>query len=81
MIRVGVTSARVMSLEKMRNREIIGVSQDRNREQVLLLAAICTIAVKIPPCFIYQEELGDLRDIQEENTGNNIIYFAVILIS
>lgn len=63
MIGVGIISARVMNLEKMRNGEIIGVSQDRNREQVSLLAAIYAVAIKIPPYFIYQEELGDLRDM------------------
>lgn len=32
MIGVGITSARVMSLEEMRSGEIIGASQDGNRE-------------------------------------------------
>ena len=53
MIRVGITSARVMTLEEMRSGEIIRVNQDGNREWVSLLAAICAIAMKIPPVLIY----------------------------
>lgn len=48
----------------MKNGKIIGVSQDKNRKQVLLLAAICAIAIKIPSYFIYQKELKDLRDMK-----------------
>ena len=76
MIGVGITSARVMTLEEMRSREIIGVSQDRNREWVSLLAAICVIAMKIPPVLIYQGVSGDLRDSWVEDVGDDTIYFA-----
>ena len=53
MIGVGATSARVMSLEEMRNGEIIGASQNGNREWVLLLAIICAVAMKISSYLIY----------------------------
>ena len=76
MIGVGVISARVMSLEEMRSGEIIGASQDRNREWVSLLAAICAVAMKIPPCLIYQGESEDLRDTWVENTSDNTVYFT-----
>lgn len=62
MIGVGITSIRVMTLEKMRSGEIIGVSQNGNREWVSLLAVIYVIAMKISPVLIYQGESGDLRD-------------------
>lgn len=76
MIGVGVTSARVMSLEEMRSGEIIGESQDGNREWVLLLATICVVAIKIPFCLIYQGKSRDLRDTWVEDIGDNTIYFA-----
>lgn len=37
----------------MKSRKIIGASQNRNREWVLLLAAVYVIAIKIPPALIY----------------------------
>lgn len=79
MIRVGITCPQVMTLEEMRSGKIIKVSQDRNRELVLLLGAICAIAIKIPPVFIYQGELGDLKASWVENIGDDTIYFAVTL--
>lgn len=62
----------------MRNREIIGVNQDRNRKWILLLAVICAIVMKIPLVLIYQGESGDLRDSRIEDVSNNTIYFAAI---
>lgn len=45
---------------------------------MLLLAAICIIAIKILSILIYQEESKNLQDSWVENIGNNIIYFAAI---
>ena len=76
MIGVGITAAQVMTLEKMRSGEIIGASQDGNREWVSLLAAVCAVAIKIPPVLIYQGESGDLRDSWVEDVGDDTVYFA-----
>ena len=61
-----------MSLEEMRSGEIIGASQDGNREWVLLLAAICAVAMKIPR-LIYQGNPGDLRGTWVEDIGDNTV--------
>lgn len=77
MIGVGFTSERVMTLEKMGNRKIIKASQDRIREWVSLLAAVCAVKIKIPPVFIYQEESGDLKDSLIKDISDDTVYFAV----
>ena len=79
MIGVGITAARVMTLEEMRSGEIIGASQDRNREWVLLLAAVCAVAMKIPPVLIYQGESGDLQNSWVEDVSDDIVYFVATL--
>lgn len=79
MIGVDITSTRVMTLEEMRSGEIIGVSQDGNREWISLLAAICAIVIKIPLILIYQGESRDLRDSWGEDIGDDTIYFVVTL--
>ncbi len=60
----------------MRSGEIIGTRQDENKEWVSLLAAVCAVAMKIPPIFIYQGESEDLRDGWIENISNDTVYFA-----
>lgn len=53
-IGVGQVVKLILTREELRSGEIIGASQDRNREWVLLiLAAICAIADVIPPALIY----------------------------
>lgn len=51
-------------------------SQDGNKEWVLLLAAICAVAMKILPVLIYQRESGDLRDIWVDDIGDDTVYFT-----
>ena len=51
-----------MTHEELRSGEIIGASQDGNREWVLLLAVIFAVASTISPVLIYQREPGDLKD-------------------
>lgn len=60
MIGVGQAVKRILTREELRNGEIIGASQDGNREWVSLLAAICAVADVIPPALIYQGECGNL---------------------
>lgn len=53
MIRVGITFVQVITLEEMKSEEIIKVSQDKNRKQMLLLATIYAIIMKILFILIY----------------------------
>lgn len=49
-----------MTLQKMKNKEIIKASQDKNRKWILLLAAIYMIIIKILFVFIYQKNFRDI---------------------
>ncbi len=62
MIGVGIIAAQVMTHKKLKSGEIIGSSQDGNREWVSLLAPICAVAATVPPTLIYKRESGDLRN-------------------
>ena len=73
---VGVTSVQVMTHEELRSGEIIGASQDGNREWVLLLAVIFAVASTISPVLIYQREPGDLKDTQIDDISQDTTYFA-----
>lgn len=78
MIGVGITSVQVMIHEKLKSGEIIEASQDGNREQVLLLAVIYTIASVISPALIYERRSKNLKDMQTDDIGLNKTYSAAI---
>ncbi len=78
MIGVGITAKRVMTLQEMRSRKIIGASQDVNRQWVSLLAAVCAIAMQIPPVLIHQGESEDLIESWVADVGDDTVYFAAI---
>lgn len=50
-------------MEEIKSKEILKASQNKNNKWILLLAIIYAIAIKIPLCFIYQKEWGDLKDM------------------
>lgn len=76
MIGVGQAVKRILTREELRSGEIIGASQDRNREWVSLLAAIFALANVVPPALIYQGDSGDLRDSRVDDLGNETVHFA-----
>lgn len=53
MIKVTVISTQVIILKKIKSLKIIKASQDKNKEWILLLAAICAIPMKFIFCFIF----------------------------
>ena len=60
MIGFSITVIWVITLEEMRSREIIRVSQDRNIEWILFLATVCIVIMKILLVLIYKGKSGDL---------------------
>lgn len=74
MIGVGIIAARVMTHEELKSGEIIGSSQDGNREWVSLLAAICAVAATVPPTLIYQGESGDLKHVDRRYWSRHSIF-------
>lgn len=75
---MGITLVQVKIYEKLKNCEIINISQDGNKKLMILLAAIYAVAFTITLVLIYQRELGNLRNLWIDNISQNIIYFPVI---
>ena len=56
------TTKRVVSVEGLKSKRVIGASQDGNREFITLIASICADGSHLPPTLIYQGESYDLQD-------------------
>ena len=76
MIGVGQAVKRILTRDKLHSCEIIGASQDGNREWVSLLATIFALADVILLALIYQEEFGDLRDFLVDDLEKETVYFT-----
>jgi hypothetical protein len=57
----------------------LGVSQDGNREFIILIPAINALGMYIPPALIYQSESGALMDtwLNNYNSQDLTAYFAI----
>ncbi len=71
-------SKRVIPLAQLLIKQLIGASQDSNREFITLIPAICADRSRIPPTLIYKSESGAIMDtwLDNFNNGNEITYFA-----
>lgn len=69
--------AQIMSFVEIKNKEIIGASQDKNKEWVLLFNDITSLVMKNLFILIYKEESKDLGNTLAEEIYNNTAYFAV----
>ena len=47
------TSKRVVSLESLKRKQIVGASYDRSREFITLITVICADGSSLPPALIY----------------------------
>lgn len=74
LINMDITSVQVIIYRELKSNEIIDANQEANWEQMSLFTIICIIASILFPTLIYQ----NLRNIQINNIGQNIIYFAAI---
>jgi len=53
---------RIVGINQLKDKKIIGASQDGSREFISLLACICADGTAIPPALIYQGTSRDLQD-------------------
>ncbi len=60
-------------------KQLIGASQDGNREFITFIPTICADGSRIPSALIYKSESGAIMDTQLDdfNNKNKITYFAV----
>jgi hypothetical protein len=69
---------RILGINQLKSKKIIGASQDGSREFVSLLACICADGTAIPPALIYQGTSGDLQDtwLEDFDHSSDQAYFA-----
>jgi hypothetical protein len=70
---------RIVTAAQLLIKQLMGASQDGNRENITLMATICADGSRIPPGLIYQSEAGLIQDIWLNDFDENgeIAYFIV----
>ena len=70
---------RIVALDRLRRKKILGASQDGSREFISLLACICADGTALPPGLIYQGDSDDLQDswLEDFDHSSDEAYFAV----
>lgn len=73
------TLKRIVALDRLQRKKILGASQDGSREFISLLACICADGTALPPGLIYQGDSGDLQDswLEDFDHSSDEAYFAV----
>jgi hypothetical protein len=73
------TMKRIVAIQQLRTKKILGSNQDGSREFISLLAAICADGTAIPPALIYQGESNELQDtwLKDFDSSYEEAYFAV----
>jgi hypothetical protein len=68
----------IVSIERLKKKNIIGASQDGSCEFISLFACICADGTAIPPALIYQGTSGDLQDtwLEDFDHSSDQAYFA-----
>ena len=69
---------RIVALAQLLMKQLMGASQDGNRENITLMATICADGSRIPPALIYQSESGLIQDtwLDDFDENGEVAYFA-----
>ncbi len=69
---------RIISIEALKSKKLLGASQDGNREFITLITTIRANGSCIPPALIYQGASHDLQDtwLDDINHSKELAYFA-----
>ena len=69
---------RIVAIEPLKRKQLLGVIQNGSREFLFLLAAICADGSALPPALIYQGESRDMQDtwLDDFDIENQQAYFA-----
>ena len=69
---------RIVASAQLLMKQLIGASQNGNRENITLMTTICADGSRIPPVLIYQSESGLIQDTWLNNFDENeeIAYFT-----
>jgi hypothetical protein len=65
-------------LAQLITKQLMGASQDGNREFIILISVICADKSRILPALIYKSESGAIMDtwLDDYDDKNEIVYFA-----
>ena len=69
---------RIVAAAQLLMKQLMGASQDGNRENITLMATICADGSRIPPGLIYQSEAGLIQDnwLDDFDENGEVAYFA-----
>jgi hypothetical protein len=69
---------RIVALQHLLSKKILGASQDGSREFISLLACICADGTALPPALIYQGTSSDLQDtwLEDFDHSSDRAYFT-----
>ena len=77
---IGLCNAmkRIVAVQQLKSKKLLGASQDGSREFISLLAGICADGTALPPALIYEGKSGDLQDTWLEDYDSSVdeAYFA-----
>jgi hypothetical protein len=78
LIGLSKSTKRIVSIEALQSKRLLGTSQDGSREFITLIALICAAPSHIPPALIYQGESHDLQDtwLEDFDDSKDLAYFA-----
>jgi hypothetical protein len=70
---------RIVPIDHLKNKKILGSNQDGSREFISLLAAISADGTALPPALIYQGDSYDLQStwIEDFDRSSDEAFFAV----
>jgi hypothetical protein len=70
---------RIVAIQQLRTKKILGSNQDGSREFISLLAAICADGTALPPALIYKGNSNDLQDtwLEDFDGSSEDAHFAV----
>lgn len=69
---------RIVAINQLKNKKLLGASQNKSREFISLLAGIYADGTALPPALIYEGKSRDLQDNWLEDFDNSAdeAYFA-----
>ena len=73
------TMKRIVPIDHLQSKKVLGASQDGSREFISLLATISADGSALPPALIYQGDSYDLQDtwLEDYDCSSDEAYFAV----
>ena len=78
LIGVSRSTKRYVSIVQLVTKQLLGASQDGNREFIIFIGCICADGTRIPPALIYKSESGEIMDtwLDDYDQDGEMAFFA-----